>query len=216
MRCNWRDCTLNAWTGLLTASVLLAPVGAAGALAPGDYPDELRKVCAAITIPLIKTYTRYDLAIRTVVVMWRDAPRRRNFEVSLPYEPETGFRGCSASARMHLRHVHFFFEQVDQQRANWLERAKALQVDPVEFSRRWPAVLYFGSLQENCARYKPLRPVDNVGIDPQRGHVISGWWEPELNQNVSIRLPYEPKTGFAGCSKEAQALLRTFQETLRR
>lgn len=197
-------------------SVILA-VGATGfqvatsnvAVSP---PSELRQRCATAKIPTARTYTLYDLATRTVLVMWRDEQRRRDVELRLPYEPETGFRGCSPSAQAHLRHVHLIFEQVDREREFKIERAKQQHIDLAEMSRAQGAVLFYGSLRENCASYKPppYAIVDNVGIDSEHRRVTSGWWEPRLSTNVHILLPYEPETGFAGCSKEAQMLLRSF------
>lgn len=175
-------------------------------------PSELRRNCATARIPVAKTYTLYDLATRTAIVMWRDEQARRDVELRLPYEPETGFKDCSPSVQAHLRHVHLHFERIDREREFKIQLARDRNIDLAEMSRAQGAVLFYGSLQQNCAHYEPppYAHVDNVGIDAERRLVFSGWWEPRLDTNVHILLPYEPETGFAGCTKAAQVLLSVF------
>jgi len=63
-------------------------------------------------------------------------------------------------------------------------------------------------LAENCARDIPREKIDDISFDPENKVVQFYWWDIETNDNVHTIVPYEPETGFAGCSESVKDLLR--------
>lgn len=172
---------------------------------------ELINTCARAIIPSNLTYSRYDLVQRVVEVRWREAGGQRDVVLHLPYEPENGFRGCSPSAVAHLRLVDVVFQRVDRERDYQLQRAREEKRDLSKLSQRFPAVLSYGSLQENCAQYRRQPTGHHFGLDTTGRIVIADLgWDTRLQQDVVILLPFEPEAAFKGCSEDAKALLRLF------
>ena len=68
-------------------------------------------------------------------------------------------------------------------------------------------------LYENCAREIPREKIDDTTLNQFEKIVIVWWWDEELQDNVELKFPYEPETGFAGCSESVKGLLRHLQET---
>ena len=68
-------------------------------------------------------------------------------------------------------------------------------------------------LFENCAQDIPREKIDDTVLDPMNKIVTVWWWDDKLQDNVSLELPYEPETGFAGCSESIKNLLQHIQET---
>jgi len=68
-------------------------------------------------------------------------------------------------------------------------------------------------LAENCAMDIPREKIDDTFLDPENKIVTAWWWDGELQDNVSLKLPYTPETDFAGCSESAKELLRHIQKT---
>ncbi|HBT81477.1 hypothetical protein A2757_00145 [Candidatus Giovannonibacteria bacterium RIFCSPHIGHO2_01_FULL_48_47] len=70
-------------------------------------------------------------------------------------------------------------------------------------------------LYENCARTEfPIS--DNSSLDPKKRIYTIYYWDEKLQDNAKIELPFEPETGFTGCSKKAKAILRHVQEDYER
>lgn len=68
-------------------------------------------------------------------------------------------------------------------------------------------------LYENCARTEFPRS-DDSSFDPAERIYTIHYWDEKLQDNAKIELPYEPETGFAGCSESAKSILRHIQETV--
>ena len=68
-------------------------------------------------------------------------------------------------------------------------------------------------LYENCAKYTTPPNSDDSGYNPIKKILTIYWWDGTLQQNMSIELPYEPETGFAGCSDPAKEILKHIQQT---
>lgn len=70
-------------------------------------------------------------------------------------------------------------------------------------------------LYENCARTEFPRS-DDSSFNPEKRIVTLYYWDEKLQDNAKLELPFEPETGFAGCSEKAKAILRSFQESYER
>lgn len=68
-------------------------------------------------------------------------------------------------------------------------------------------------LFENCAKDIPREKIDDTSLNQFEKIVTIWWWDDELQDNVSLKLPYEPENNFARCSESAKDLLRHLQET---
>jgi hypothetical protein len=69
-------------------------------------------------------------------------------------------------------------------------------------------------LYENCAKFEVPQHSDDSGYDSIKKILTVYWWDGILQQNMSIELPYEPETGFAGCSNAAKEILKSLQQML--
>lgn len=70
------------------------------------------------------------------------------------------------------------------------------------------AVLY-----KNCAKDIPRGKIDDTLLNIEDKTVTAWWWDENIQDNVEVKLPYEPETDFAGCSESVKGLLRHLQET---
>lgn len=66
---------------------------------------KLYETCSRLTIPATERDTTLYADNKLVVVRWRDNISQEDMTVYLPYEPETGFAGCSESVKELLQHV---------------------------------------------------------------------------------------------------------------
>ncbi|GEM_PF-1043497 len=65
----------------------------------------------------------------------------------------------------------------------------------------------------NCQQDIPREKIDDSVLDIERGTVTVYWWDGQLQDNVSLILPYQPETDFAGCSESVRDFLRHIQDT---
>lgn len=77
-----------------------------------------------------------------------------------------------------------------------------------DFGRR---AISDADLTANCKKEVPASS-DDSAIDLEIKIVTFYWWDDTLQDNVSLAVPYEPETGFAGCSESVKARLRQIQE----
>ena len=69
-------------------------------------------------------------------------------------------------------------------------------------------------LAKNCARDIPREKIDDSVFNSEQKTVTVYWWDNELQDNVSLILPYEPETDFAGCSESAKQFLQHIRDTV--
>ena len=69
-------------------------------------------------------------------------------------------------------------------------------------------------LAKNCARDIPREKIDDSLFNSEQKTVTVYWWDNELQNNVSLVLPYEPETDFAGCSESVKEFLRHIRDTV--
>ncbi len=68
-------------------------------------------------------------------------------------------------------------------------------------------------LEENCARDVPREKIDDTFFDPENKVVQFGWLDNEIEDNISLIVPYKPETDFADCSESVKELLRDIPQT---
>jgi hypothetical protein len=56
-------------------------------------------------VPASSDDSRIDLQIKIVTFYWWDNTLQDNVSLTVPYEPEIGFAGCSESVKARLRHI---------------------------------------------------------------------------------------------------------------
>ena len=83
-------------------------------------------------------------------------------------------------------------------------------IDSYSADRTHRAISY-AELAANCKKEIPPG-ADDSSIDLQIGVVTFNWWDYTLQDNVSLTVPYEPETGFVGCSESIKAKLKHIQE----
>lgn len=66
---------------------------------------KLYNICAKAEIPKEADDSAVYPDLKIAVIRWRDGKLQQNISVHLPYEPETGFAGCSESAKSALEHI---------------------------------------------------------------------------------------------------------------
>ncbi len=66
---------------------------------------KLYETCSRLTVPVTERDTTLYADNKLVVVRWLDNVSQEDMTVYLPYEPETGFAGCSKSVKELLQHI---------------------------------------------------------------------------------------------------------------
>lgn len=60
----------------------------------------------------------------------------------------------------------------------------------------------------NCQQDIPREKIDDLVLNKERGTVTVYWWDDELQDNISLILPYQLETNFSGCSESVRNFLR--------
>lgn len=90
----------------------------------------------------------------------------------------------------------------------WWQRGDSLLVQPPPQITQERMQLY-----ENCARTEFPRSDDTL-FDPEKRIIAIYYWDEKLQDNAKLELPFEPETGFAGCSESAKSIIWHIQETV--
>jgi hypothetical protein len=68
-------------------------------------------------------------------------------------------------------------------------------------------------LYDICVKIEIPERVDDTTVYPDNKIAVIRWWDDQLQQNITLCLPYEPETGFTSCSESAKSILKLIKES---